>query len=364
VLGTNRFLNGPQGYDPDGLLTMRLVLPDRSYPDEASRRVFVDRAMEAVASVPGVQGAAVINNPPAAGSSWSAGIIVDGHPPADPNNLPSVENRLVTPAIFDVLRVPLVRGRGFTDTDREGSARVAVISESMAAKYWPGEDALGRRLKLRNGDWITVVGICGDVIHDWFIRRNVPTMYRPIAQAPSDFFGVLVRTEGDPAAAAGAVRQALLKVDPDQPVFDLMTMRQQLHERTIGLQYLAAIMATFAVLALVLAAVGLYAVIAYFVAQRRHEIGVRLALGASGTDVVRLTVWQAFTLTAMGTAIGLALSIALARVMESALLGIASGDARVFAAFAAVLMASALLAGYLPARRAAAIDPMIALRAE
>jgi ABC-type antimicrobial peptide transport system permease subunit len=147
-------------------------------------------------------------------------------------------------------------------------------------------------------------------------------------------------------------------------VFDLMTMRRQLHERTIGLQYLAAIMATFAVLALVLAAVGLYAVVAYFVAQRRHEIGVRLALGASGVDVVRLTVGQAFKLATMGTVIGLALSVALARVMESAVLGIASTDTRVFAGFAAVLMGVALLAGYLPARRAAAIDPMIALRAE
>jgi len=241
---------------------------------------------------------------------------------------------------------------------------VVVVSESMAKKYWPGEDPLGRRMKIAGGPGLTVVGVCGDVIHDWFLRRNNASMYRPLLQAPSDYFGIVVRTAGDPASAAAAVRQALLRVDANQPVFDLMTMRRQLHERTIGLQYLAAIMTVFAALALLLAALGLYAVISYLVAQRRHEIGLRIALGASAANVMRLTVGQAFKLTLIGTAIGLALSIALTRVMESALLGIATSDARIFAAFAGVLMAAALLAGYLPARRAAAIDPMIALRAE
>jgi putative ABC transport system permease protein len=364
VLGTNRFLNGPQGYNPNGLLTLRIVLPDRTYPDAAARRRFSERAVEAVAAVPGVKSVAIINNPPASGGASSRTIEIDGHPATDPANPPAVENRVVTADVFGVLGIPIVRGRGFTSADLDGADLVAVVSESMAAKYWPGEDPIGRRFKTPGGQWITVVGICGDIIHDWFIRKNVPTMYRPYAQAPSDYYGVMVRTNGEPAAVAGAVRQALLKVDPDQPVFDLMTMRRQLHERTIGLQYLSAIMATFAALALVLAAVGLYAVVAYSVAQRRHEIGVRMALGASAVDVVRLTVLQALKLTALGTVIGLAISIALARVMESALLGIATTDSRVFAGFAAVLMGTALVASYLPARRAAAIDPMIALRSE
>jgi putative ABC transport system permease protein len=363
VLGTNRFLNGPQGYDPDGVLTMKIVLPDRTYPDDAARRTLVERTVREVAAVPGVTHAVVVNNPPASGSSASRAIEIDGHPAADPKNLPSVEYRVITPDFFDVLRVPLLKGRAFNTADRDTTAPVGIVSESMAAKYWPGEDPIGRRVKVRD-TWVTVVGISGDIIHDWFIRRNVPTIYRPYSQSPSDYFGVMVRTAGDPASLGSAVRQALLRVAPDQPVFEMMTMRRQLHERTIGLQYLSAIMATFAVLALFLAAVGLYAVIAYLVAQRRHEIGLRIALGASAANVVRLTVGQAFKLTLIGTAIGLALSIALARVMEAALLGIATSDAGVFAGFAAVLMAAALLAGYLPARRAAAIDPMIALRAE
>jgi putative ABC transport system permease protein len=364
VLGTNRFLNGSQGYDPDGVLTMKLVLPSRTYQDDGSRRRFVTRAMDAVAGVPGVERAAAINDPPASGGNASQAIEIDGHPAPDPRNPPIVDNRVATADYFTVLKIPIQRGRGFTPADREETAPIVVVSASMAEKYWPGEDPIGRRVRVPGGEWITVVGVCGDIIHDWFNRRNNPSMYRPLAQAPSDYFGIVVRTAGDPHAAAGAVRQALLRVDPSQPVFEMMTMRQALSERTIGLQYLAAIMAVFAGLALLLAAVGLYAVIAYLVAQRRHEIGLRIALGASRRDVIRLTVGQALRLALVGTGIGLALSVALGRLMEAGLLGIATSDARVVVGFAAILMASALLAGYLPARRAAGIDPMIALRAE
>ncbi len=364
VLGTNRFLNGPQGYNPDGLLTMKIVLPEQKYPDEAARRRFAERAMLELAAVAGVERAALANNAPATGSNSSRSIEVDGHPNPDPKNPPSVDNRVVTAGYLETLGIPIVRGRGVTDADREATAPVVVVSESMARKYWPGEDPIGRRLKIGEKDWVTVVGVCGDIIHDWFIRRNTPTMYRPFAQSPSDYFSVVVRTPGDPTGVAAGVRAALLRTDPDQPVFDMMTMRRQLSERTIGLQYLASIMGTFAILALILAAVGLYAVIAYFVAQRRHEIGLRMALGATGADVVRLTIGQAFKLTIIGTAIGFGLSLAMARLMETALLGIATSDTKVFVAFAGVLMAAALLAGYIPARRAAAIDPMVALRSE
>jgi putative ABC transport system permease protein len=363
VIGTNRFLNGPQGYDPDRLLTMKIVLPGRLYPDDPARRAFVERAEREVAAVPGVSHAAIVNNPPASGGSASRTIEIDGHPNADPKNPPAVEYRVVTDGFFATLGVPLVKGRTFNTGDRDQSTAAAIVSESMARKFWPGEDPIGRRLKVRD-TWLTVVGVSGDIIHDWFLRRNAPTLYCPISQSPSDYFGVMVRTAGDPGALAAGVRQALLRVDPNQPVFEMMTMRRQLSERTIGLQYLSAIMASFAALALLLAAVGLYAVIAYLIAQRRHEIGLRIALGASSNDVLRLTIGQALRLTLIGTAIGLAISVALSRLMEAALLGIASHDVRVFAAFAGILMAAALLAGYIPARRAASIDPMIALRAE
>jgi putative ABC transport system permease protein len=364
VLGTHRFLNGPQGYDPDGILTMKLVLPQRLYADDAARRRFADRAIEALAAVPGVNHVAAVNSPPAGGSNSSRAVDIEGHPAPDPRNPPTVDNRIVTHDFFNALRIPIQRGRAFTAADRETAAPVAIVSESMARKYWPGEDPIGRRLRIRNGPPITVVGICGDIIQDWFDRRNYPTIYRPIPQVPADAFGIMVRTAGDPATVAGAVRQALLRVDPAQPVFEMMTMRVRLKERTVGLQYLAAIMTVFGGLALFLAAVGLYAVIAYLVAQRRHEIGLRIALGATAANIVRLTVGQAARLTLLGAAIGLVLSVGLSRLMEAGLLGIASSDARVFAGFAAVMILTALLAGYLPARRAATIDPMVALRAE
>jgi len=362
VVGTERFLNGPQGYDPDGLLTMKLILPDRAYPDDAARRLFVTKTIDAFRQIAGVERVAAINNMPTSGSNSSRRIEIDGHPPADPNNLPSVDYRTITGEYFSALRIPIVRGRAFSTADREDTQPVVIVSESMARKFWPNEDPIGRRMKLRDGPWLTVVGISGDVIHDWFNRRNTPAMYRPLPQSPGDYLCLVVRTSGDPTTIAPDARRALLRIDPDQPVFDVMTMRQALHERTIGLQYLAAIMATFAAIALLLATVGLYALITYFVAQRRHEIGVRMALGASARDVVRLTVGQALRLTVVGTAIGFVLSVALSRLMQAGLLGIASSDSRIVVAFAAILIAASVLAGYLPARRAAAIDPMTALR--
>jgi putative ABC transport system permease protein len=264
------------------------------------------------------------------------------------------------------MRIPIARGRDFTTADREEGARVAIISESMARKFWPNEDPIGRRFKTPadGPQWITVVGICGDIIHDWFNRHNVPTMYRPYRQGPTNYFGILIRTAGDPLSLAAPVRRALLGIDPTQPLFDVMTMRRGLHERTIGLQYLVAVMTVFGGIALLLASVGLYALISYLVVQRRHEIGVRIALGASRAQVVRLTIGQAFRLTIAGSAIGLLLSIALGRLIQAGLVGVGSSDARVFVAFAAVLVATALVAGYVPARRAAAIDPMVALRTE
>jgi putative ABC transport system permease protein len=363
-IGANRFLHGPQGYDPDGLVSMRAVLPQARYSDPGARRRFTAEVVDALSRLPGVQTAAAINVLPSSdNNSWSA-IEIDGQPNPDPANPPAVDYRAATPAFFDTMRIPILRGRGFTASDREDTEPVAVITQALAAKYFPATDALGRRIKLGDSRWLTVIGISGDVIHDWFGRRRYPTVYRPYAQSPAANVAFAIRTTGDPAALLLAAPRAVRTVDSGQPVFDVLTMRERLRVKTIGLQYVAVVMAAFGGLALLLAVVGVYSLMAFVVAQRTHEIGVRIALGATRRDVMRLAVGQTIRLTAVGALLGLLLATALGRLMEAGLLGVVSSDARLSIGVAAVLVLAALAAGYGPARRASAIDPILALRAE
>jgi putative ABC transport system permease protein len=357
------FLISWQGYDPNNVLTMRAVLPESRYPDEASRARFATLSLERLSAVAGVRDAAVGNVIPAVDTNSRRLIEVAGQPIAEQSKWPRVDYRVVSPHYFDVLRLPLLSGRGFTALDQKASEPVAVVSEAMARKLWPSGGAVGERVRIANGDWMRVVGICGDVVHDWFDGR-VPTLYRPLVQAPSETLVFAIRTAGDPLSVVAETRAAVALVDPTQPMFDIMSQRQVLSSRTISLQYIAAVMAAFAGLALLLALLGLYAVMTYLVAQRVREIGVRIALGATGRDVTRLTMSQAARLTIIGLAIGLLLAVALGRAMEAGLLGIVSTDLRVTAALAGALGVTALAASYLPARRAARIDPMVALRTE
>jgi putative ABC transport system permease protein len=363
AIGTQRFLHGSQGYEPDGILTMRAVLPDGRYIESETRRRFVEDALASLSALPGVEAAAVSNAIPSGANNSSRAIEVEGQPNADPANPPRMDYRAVTPVFFDTMRIPLVLGRRFAETDTADSQPVVILSESAAKRYFPGSDPIGRRLRFGTGPWQTIVGVSGDVIHDWFVRRNYPTVYRPYAQGPTSQLAFAIRASGNLSSLGREATVAVRRIDAAQPVFDVMTMRELLHERTIGLQYVAAIMAIFGGLALVLAAVGVYSLMAFMVTQRTHEIGVRIALGASRRDVLHLAVGQAARLTTVGVAAGLALSVALSRLMEAGLLGVVSSDARVSLGFAAVLIASALAAGYLPARRATAIDPMTAMRA-
>ena len=364
VLTVHRFLNGPQGFNPEGVLTMRLLLPAARYPESGDRARFASEAVDRLRTVPGVNGAAAINIMPASDSNSGRSIEIDGVPNLDPQNPPSVDYRAATPGVFEALQIPIRAGRGIIDADREDTQPVAVVSESLARRHWPNADPLGKRIKFSTGPWITIVGVSGDHIHGWFNRRNYPTIYRPFRQAPAAGMALIVRTTREPATLAADARAAVRGVDPTQPVFELQPMRQTLRERTIGLQYVGAIMFVFGGLALLLAVIGVYGVMASMVTQRTHEIGVRMALGATRRDVLRLTVGQTGKLTAIGVALGVTLSLALGRLIEAGLLGVASSDARITASLAAILVVSALLAGYLPARRAASIDPTVALRGE
>jgi len=364
AIGAGRFAGGPQGYDPVGVLRVSTVLPEAIYPSADTRRLFAERLVDSATRVPGVLVAGTTSSLPSNSSNQSRDVELDGVP-VDPQHPLAVNYRAVSPRYLEALQIPILRGRGIADTDREATQPVAVISRSMASRFWPAKEAIGRRFRLVRAPergWVTVVGICGDTIDDWFDSRNEPTMYLPVAQVPDSTVNLVARTPGDPASLGPALRAALAAVDPGQPAFQVMTMEEALRQRTTGLRFIASLMAVFGGLALVLAAVGIYAVMASYVAQRRYEIGIRLALGASRRDVLRLLVGQAGRLSVAGVAIGLVLAAALAKLMESALFGIVSADPRLFAATAIILAGTAIVASLIPARHATRVDPAVALR--
>jgi putative ABC transport system permease protein len=238
----------------------------------------------------------------------------------------------------------------------------------MAQRFWSGQDPLGRRFRTvsREGDapWLTVVGISGDVIHQWLTRRDWPTFYRPLRQEPRTRLAFALRTAGDPDALAPAVGPALMGVDPDQPADDVASMRRLIARATIGIQYIAGVMAAFGLLALLLAMSGVYGVLSYRVSLRTPEIGVRMALGATPRDVLGLTLGQAARLSAIGLAIGAVLAFGMGRVLSSTLRGAVSSDPVLISAVTVALAVASLLAAWVPARRALAVDPVTALRAE
>lgn len=362
AMGAQRFLHGDQGYDPNGLLTMQAELPRAVYETPESRRRFVEAVAAKLGALPGVESVGITNNLPTSGGNAGRAIVVEGAPADDPANRPFVDYRTVTPTLLETMRTPVLRGRGFTEADTDNGLPVVIVSQSLASRYFTGTDPIGKRIKLGDSPWLTIVGVSGDVIHNWFGRRNAPTAYRPYAQAPSLGLCFVLRARGDLSSLIQPSQAAVRAVDAALPVYLAMPMQEGLAERTIGLQYVAAIMAVFGAIALVLAVVGVYSLISFMVAQRTHEIGIRMALGATRGNVLSLTVRGAAAMAGWGVAIGFMMSFAVGRGLESLLGGAASGDLRVTAALAAILLGSAAAAAYVPARRAARIDPIIALR--
>jgi predicted permease len=363
AVGAQRFASGPQGYEPAGVLRARSILPEATHPTPEARLQFTERLIDAARRIPGVELAATASVLPTAASNQRRQLTIDGTP-ADPARPIWINYRAVSSDYLATLRIPVMHGRSFTTADRDGTQPVAIVSEAAAQRFWPGESPIGRRLRLGTDDrrWLTVVGVAGDVIHDWFSSRREPTAYVPVAQAPSPSINLIVRTSMPPEAIADATRRAFASVDPSQPAYEIMTMPEGLRVRTTGLRFISALMAAFGLLALILATVGIYGVMAFYVAQRRHEMGVRMALGASARDIVTLTVGQGARMAALGIAIGLAFGVALARLMENLLFGVVALEPWLFAAVALTLTAAAVAASLLPARHATSVDPAAALR--
>ncbi|HXV62242.1 MAG TPA: ADOP family duplicated permease [Vicinamibacteria bacterium] len=367
IRGAIRLTQSDQGYDPDGLMTMEVALPETKYDEEEARLQFYRALVEGARQLPEVVSADCVNILPSSGSNTSRDIEIEGQPVENPSERPHVQYRVITDSFFETMRIPIFSGRTFDGGDRTDTRRVTIVSQGFAERFWTGDDPLGRRFRIsseEDAEWLTVVGVSGDVLHDWFLGIPGATFYVPMEQAPRLGMHLALRVRGDPEAVTPAVRAIVREIDPDQPLFTVMSMRRMLAERTIGLRYAASVMAILGLIALVLAAVGIYGVIAYSVSRRSHEIGVRVALGADRRDVLKLTVGQAVRITGLGIAAGLLLAYGAGRLMASHLFGVVQLDATTFVALAGVLATASLLAGYVPARRALELDPVVALRTE
>jgi putative ABC transport system permease protein len=369
VRGAFRLIHADRGYEPAGVLAANLVLPDGKYHEEDTRRQFFRSLLSRLSAVPQIESAAAANIIPANNDNRGSPLVIEGQPPAEPGNIPGADFRSVTPDYFRVMHIPLLRGRLLTDADNTTTQRVAVISDRMARRFWPDQDPLGKRFKAgpveSPAPWITVVGVVGDLLHHWFNNERNPTFYLPFEQSPEVSMVVVARVRsGDPAAMVPIVRQELAAVDPQQPLFRVRSMERVIADSSIGLSYIWVMMTIFAVIALILAAVGVYAVIAYGVSQRTHEFGVRIALGAGRRDVLGLVVRHALTLAGIGLAIGLVGAYGLGRLLAATMFGVVSMDVSTFVIVAGTLAAIAAFAGYVPARRATRVDPVIALRHE
>jgi putative ABC transport system permease protein len=355
------------GFEPDNLLTMQLNLPGDSY-DMARARRFYDECVARVGAVPGVRAAALTQSLPIDGSRWNSVFIVEGKPVPPRAELPSAAFTPVSAGFFQAMGIRLLKGRAFTEADADGKPTVTVVNETMARRFWPGEDPIGKRLKQGwpedQTPWREVVGVVSDVKTNGVDQKTPLQAYLPLAQRPANSVALVVRASGNPLSLATAAERAVHEVDKDLPVSDVRSMDQLMSGAIARQRLTLALLLGFGLLALVLAAVGIYGVISYSVSLRTHEFGVRMALGACAGDVLRLVVGQGLRLTLAGVALGLLCAFGLTRWMESLLFGVRATDPLTFAAIPALLTCVALLACYLPARRAAKVDPMVALRYE
>lgn len=359
----------PLGFQPDRILTFRATLPASRYDTTARRTAFYRQVIEKLHALPGVQSVGGVSNLPLSMTSRSTGITIEGAPPPAPGQLRLVDFRTVSPDYFATMGIPLLQGRDVAWSDTPDAPPAIVISQTMARMFWPNQDALGKRIKGGQANspapWVTVVGIVGNIQHVDLINQPRPTMYLAPSQDQRSGDSLrewTVKTAGDPAAVATAARDAIWTVDPALPVTRVQTMQRLRSAATARERFNLMLVGLFAVLALVLTAVGLYGVTAYAVAQRTRELGIRLALGAQPRDVLRIVLGQGARLVAAGLAIGMVASLALTRLMTTLLFGIGSRDPITFAGVAALLAAVSLLACYIPARRAMSVDPVVALR--
>jgi predicted permease len=353
------------GFQSTHLLTLRTVLPPK-YRDVAARTAFADRVMEGVRGLPGVSGTGYASTLPFESRGDTVGYQLEGRR-LDSSDPADAVYRVITTDYLQVLGAPLHEGRFFNRGDGPATGPVVVVNETFARKYWPAESALGHRIAI-SGDnpavWRTVVGVVKDLRECGYEVPMKPGIYQPAAQAARQTRELIVRTSGDPLAIVPAVRRIITAVDPEQPVSWVRTMDEVIDLNVADRRQILTLLATFAALALVLACIGLYGVLTSAVTQRRRELGLRMALGATGASVLRMVVGRGLLLTTAGLTAGLGASLALTGLMKNLLYGVEAVDPATFAGVAAFLGGVAMVACWIPARRASRLDPMVVLREE
>jgi putative ABC transport system permease protein len=355
------------GFDPQGLLTMRVQLPGAKYKENTQRVAFFREAVERLRSLPGVRAAGVVSYLPFASLGARTDFAVEGRPEALPGQEPGTDVRVTDENYFAAMNIPVLRGRTFTTQEATEDRKVVVINEAMARKYFPNEDPIGKRLIVQmkaEPEPTEIIGIVRDAKYDKLEGETYPMVYWTHPQLAYTTMTLVVRTAGNPTALAAAAQREIQAIDKDQPIADVRTMEAWVDESVSRARFGTMLLAVFAGVALVLAAVGIYGVMSYSVTQRTHEIGIRIALGAQTKDVLRLVVGQGMTLIVIGVVVGLAAAYALTRVMSSMLYSVSATDPTTFVGISALLAFIALLACYIPARRATRVDPMVALRYE
>ena len=362
----------PPGFDASGVLTLKVFLTPPRYLTVASGKQYIAAALDRLSSMPGVEAAAAISQLPLGDPSSTQSIDIEGRAVA-PAQRPAAAYRTVSPNYFQTLRIPLVRGRALTDLDRQDAPLVVVVNEAAARAFWPGVDPVGRRFKWATGmtpydeAWHTVVGVVGDVKSSGLDKPEPPAVYAPFVQRSFTWLRwntFVVRTQGDPEAYARTVREELARIDPLQPVYQVAPLDAVIAGSVAARRFHTGLVDAFALLALALAAVGVYGTIGYWVAERTREIGVRMALGAPRAQIVWMVVARAGAFTAVGVVLGAALSLAAGRVLSTLLFSVEPFDAGTIGGVALIVLATGVAAAAIPARRASSLDPLAVLRAD